>query len=62
MELKDNDIKEFVRRWRDEFNEELPLEQARIKINNLLELYTTLARRLPAEGDPEAPNLPDENR
>ncbi|MEK7615880.1 MAG: hypothetical protein AAB420_01565 [Patescibacteria group bacterium] len=43
-ELSDHDLNEFIRLWKKEFGEDLPLEQARLVASQLLELYGELAK------------------
>jgi hypothetical protein len=44
--LEENDILEFARLWREEFNEELPLDAARHQATVLLELYALVYQPL----------------
>jgi hypothetical protein len=43
MKLSDDDLEEFARLWREEFKEELPMEEARNRGTELLELYALLS-------------------
>lgn len=49
MDLEENDIAEFAELWKQEFNETISLDEARHCASQLLELYTILARPLPAD-------------
>ena len=44
MQPTDGDIKEFQSLWREEFNEEIQFEVARIRASELLELYAQLVQ------------------
>ena len=47
MELTQEDLKEFTRIWKEEFNETLPEAEMRQRASELLELYLVLAKPLP---------------
>ncbi len=42
MNLTDEDIEEFQKAWKEEFQEEITVDQARYEANLLIELYTVL--------------------
>ena len=44
MQLSKESLAEFVRIWKDEFGEELSLDEARIRAERLLEFYLLLAQ------------------
>ena len=50
MQLDDQDIREFIALWKEEFDEDLTLDEARHHASQLLELFWLLARPLPSEG------------
>lgn len=60
MQLKDDDLREFVAIWMRVFNEEISLADARHRASQLVTLYLALAKRLPEEGDnpPAHPPIP----
>ena len=47
MQLQEEDIREFVQLWKEEFDEALSMEQARQHASGLMELYALLAKPLP---------------
>lgn len=47
MELTDDEIREFIELWTQEFGEELTPDEARHQASLLLQLYGCLARPLP---------------
>ncbi len=47
MTLGNDDLSEFAELWREEFKENLSLDEARHYATSLVELYTLLARPLP---------------
>ncbi|HXW21298.1 MAG TPA: hypothetical protein VEK14_00140 [Rhodomicrobium sp.] len=49
MQLSDQAIQEFIRRYREAYGEELPLAEARDMASRLVALYEVLSRPLPAE-------------
>jgi len=49
----DEDLEEFRRIWKQEFNEELSGDAARLQASLLLELYLRLAKPLPGNKLPE---------
>jgi hypothetical protein len=53
MQLKDDDLKEFVAIWKRVFNEEISLADARHHASQLVTLYLALAKRLPEENSSE---------
>ena len=57
MDLEERDIKEFQDIWQQEFGETLSPEQARLEASLLLELYSALARPLPAPPDAASPEI-----
>jgi hypothetical protein len=62
VKLTDQDLKEFCQIWKEEFDEEISIEEARQHASSLLELYSVLARPLPSELASEENNhsCPDE--
>jgi hypothetical protein len=58
MQLKDDDLKEFVAIWKRVFNEEISLADARHHASQLLTLYLALAKRLPEEAEHSASDPP----
>ncbi len=52
MQISEERLQEFGRLWKDEFGEELSVEQARHEAALLLELYSALAEPLPSERQP----------
>ncbi len=58
MQLKDDDLKEFVAIWKRVFNEEISLADARHRASQLVTLYLALAKRLPEEADHPAAHPP----
>jgi len=52
MQFDDKEIREFAEIWRDEFSEQLTLEEARSKASRLVEFFATLRR---AERQDEEP-------
>jgi hypothetical protein len=44
MQFDDEEIREFADIWRDEFNEQLTLAEARSKASRLVEFFATLRR------------------
>ena len=55
MQLKDDDLKEFMAIWKRVFNEEISLADARHRASQLVTLYLALAKRLPEEASSEPP-------
>ena len=53
MQLEESEVKEFAELWRQEFNEELSGDAARLQASLLLELYLRLAKPLPGNKPPE---------
>jgi len=51
MQLKEDDLREFVAIWKRVFNEEISLAEARHRASQLVTLYLALAKRLPEETD-----------
>jgi len=58
MQLKDDDLKEFVAIWKRVFNEEISLADARHHASQLVTLYLALAKSLPEEAEHPAPDPP----
>jgi hypothetical protein len=58
MQLKDDDLKEFVAIWKRVFNEEISLADARHRASQLVTLYLALAKRLPEEAENPASDPP----
>jgi len=52
MQLEDEDIREFIQIWEEEFHETLAPDAARHHASQLLELYALIAK-LPALGKHE---------
>jgi hypothetical protein len=69
MQLTDDDLEEFIKLWREEFHEEISMEEARKRGTELIELYWLLSRPLPSEleetkaanlaGEAKSPLLPN---
>jgi hypothetical protein len=49
MDLQDEDIYEFAALWKEEFNDDLSVDEARHKASQFLALYALLAKPLPSE-------------
>jgi len=58
MQLKDDDLGEFVTIWKRVFSEEISLADARHRASQLITLYLALAKRLPDEPEPAATSPP----
>ena len=54
MHLTNEDLTEFQAIWKREFGEDLPLNEARQRAFELLELYAVLARPLPPTTERES--------
>lgn len=52
VQLTDQDLQEFCEIWKQVFNEDLSLGDARDCASQLLELYAMLAKTLPSERRP----------
>lgn len=46
MEFKDEDIKEFIRLWEEEFGEKLSSEEARLKTDLLIDFWYQISQPL----------------
>jgi hypothetical protein len=49
MQLSDEDLREFITLYAQEFGEQLEIAEAREIATRLIDLYTILMRRLPEE-------------
>jgi hypothetical protein len=49
MKIDEQDLREFMQLYEAEFSEKLSLEEARVLVGRLLELYVLLARPLPRD-------------
>jgi len=49
MHVSDEAVKEYIQLYREDFGEELTIEEAREITSRLVELYRALCRPLPAE-------------
>jgi hypothetical protein len=58
MQLKEDDLREFVAIWKRVFNEEISLAEARHRASQLVTLYLALAKRLPEETENPASDPP----
>ena len=63
MQWEENDIREFIQLWREEFREEIPIDEARHRATLLLELYALLAGlpvvpSKPSSGSPSGTHQP----
>jgi len=60
MQLDDNDLLEYRRIWREEFGEEISLDDARHSASMLMELYALLIQPIPkAPSRSSESSLPD---
>lgn len=58
MQLTDEDVREFAALWKEEFDEEIPDAEVRLRASQLIKLYSLLIRPLqeePADPEPEQP-------
>jgi hypothetical protein len=49
MDLDENGVQEFIRLWKEEFNETISSADARHCASGLLELFAVLTKPLPSE-------------
>jgi hypothetical protein len=62
MDLNDDDIKEFIQLYRDEFDEEISFADAKQRAQDLLQLFRILLsqeNRVRTEGDDERKGASD---
>lgn len=50
MNLTDDELREFIRMWQEEFQEAISMDYARKRAGELVELYTALAQTAEASG------------
>lgn len=55
MQLSDEEVKEYIELYREDFGEELTPVAAREVITRLIVLFELLCKPLPAESPPSAP-------